>query len=920
MSSRPGLGPLLVAGLCAVTLPLLAAEPRLVRDINPFAEPASSKPGDFVAIGKVTIFAAEDEESGREIWRSDGTATGTYRVADVCPGPCSSAPGVLAATPAGVFFTAVDEASETRRLWISRGTTGDAVRLSVGTMRQTGNPVLWSSAHRKLFFTAFDDTGEELWVSDGTPQGTRRYDLRPGNASSSPSAFVVLGGRVLFVATPDGLGGALWASDGTAAGTVLIKDTMPGARQGRLAFLAALGKRAVFFADNPKNGFELWSSDGTTRGTSLLVDLVRGKRSPTVKVLRAVSGRAFFVAGSGNQGEELWVTDGTAKGTRVLTNFGPTFPFGVSTQVGPLFLLPYGSGVFFGANDGDHGSEPWTSNGTPQGTKLVADICPGPCSGGSFPAGIAGQKMLFDADDGIHGFELWSTDGTAAGTRLVVDLCPGPCSKGLVGLGRVGSKALLAAVSLEGEGARYDAWVSDGSAAGTVDLGVSLGVRFGNHRLESLELGSQAVLAGVDDAHGLELWRTDGTPAGTRLLADINGTDLGGSFPEAFQPATSHLYFFANDGVHGFEPWRTDGTEAGTQLVGELTTGAWPIHPPSRPAVTLGDALLVSGGPAAEGLWRIDGNVAPTRLSPEGLQVQELIRAGDRAWFRATAPAAYETLLWSTDGTPEGTRQVDLGVEVNVSTIVEDEGTLYFAATTSDLGEELWKSDGTAAGTSLVADVEPNGSSHPRTLTRAAGRWFFIAQGQFMELWRSDGTSAGTVRLASLPGVHFDFGQFSRVVPLGSRVLFFLHHRGVWVSDGTPEGTRRLASAMPVDQDLLASPAVVGGVAYFEGVGPAGSGILWRTDGSDEGTYPLLTREGQTIDDPSALRSLGGKLYWVGRDRGDLALWVSDGSPAGTRIVTPLRVLWTDLAVFGGQLFFRTTGPEGVELWALPGN
>src|SRR5262249_54797612 len=147
--------------------------------------------------------------------------------------------------------------------------------------------------------------------------------------------------------------------------------------------------------------------------------------------------------------------------------------------------------------------------------------------------------LFFSANDGIHGYELWKSDGTAAGTTLVKDIHPE------TGQGYPGSYPNnLAFVN------------------GTV------------------------FLAADDGVHGSELWKSDGSAAGTQLVKDIN-TDTKSSYPQQLVNADGTLFFTADDGIHGRELWRSDGTEQGTQLVKDITPG---------PAST-----YFSGAPAAVG-------------------------------------------------------------------------------------------------------------------------------------------------------------------------------------------------------------------------------------------------------------------------------------------------------------------------------
>ena len=137
-------------------------------------------------------------------------------------------------------------------------------------------------------------------------------------------------------------------------------------------------------------------------------------------------------------------------------------------------------------------------------------------------------------------------------------------------------------------------WRSDGTAAGTsmvLDLNPNtspFGALSGLHELA--RLGSMLLMTADDGSHGRELWISDGTAAGTAMLVDIRpGT--AGSEPDHFVAVGSTMFFTASDGVHGRELWRTDGTAAGTSMVADLQTGApsraltsatgW-IEPPRR--------------------------------------------------------------------------------------------------------------------------------------------------------------------------------------------------------------------------------------------------------------------------------------------------------------------------------------------------
>lgn len=890
------------------------AEPYLVRDINQVPTPAQSFPGSFGAFGGVAIFAASVGEE-RELWRSDGTEAGTYQLLDACPGYCSSNPRHLVSTPLGSFFFTAPGDSVFADLWITRGNPGDTVRLASRVGAGLFVWRAWVPALGKVFFAAVDDdAGMELWVSDGTPGGTHVLDVRPGADSSDPRWPVAFQGRLFFLANGTNSHSALWTSDGTPGGTRMVRETSPGTWLGPNAGgLTVVGKRLVFYAPAAGKGLELWKSDGTTAGTALLVDIARGPASAKLHGITAAGGRAFFAAETAKGGQELWVTDGTAKGTRQLTSFQPVDAF-----VRPGELLVYfggfaGGRFVFDALDGVHGHEPWVSDGTVKGTRLLADVCPGACDGRMIVVGTVGPRLVFDSYDSEHGAEPRITDGTKAGTRLLADLCPGSCGTVPRSFGALAGRLLFVT---HGDGNAH-LRITDGTAAGTLDLGAALPVP--SRGLEYFVDGNRAFFAGTDPEHGSEPWTSDGTLAGTRRMRDVDDVELSHSRPGFFHTVGDRLYFFADDGSSGFEPWTSDGTEAGTRRIADIVPGEDPGNPPSHEmAAVLGGSLLFTRfGEEVHELWRTDGSAAGTfRVTAEPMWTRELATAGNLGFFTA----AHEDGLWKTDGTAAGTAQV-VAVPTGMEGLAGWNGTLFFGAD-SEVGYELWKSDGTAAGTVLVKDVLPgDDSSSPSAFAAGPAGLYFLARGVHggTELWRTNGTGVGTQRVAEL-GNGYDGALRSRIVPLD--ILTFVFTGGsVWVTDGTEAGTRRVEAVVgPVDPDQT-PPVAFGGAVYFAGPGPLSALILWRSDGTDAGTYPLLDAAGETLEWPASLRVFAGRLAFAA-SQGDSFLWTSDGTSAGTRKVFPLRTVWggrEELAVAGSRLYFTPASREhGQELWALP--
>jgi ELWxxDGT repeat protein len=139
-----------------------------------------------------------------------------------------------------------------------------------------------------------------------------------------------------------------------------------------------------------------------------------------------------------------------------------------------------------------------------------------------------GGVLYFTAADGQTGVELWRTAGTDPGTWQVANVNERP-RPGSAGRDRSSNPAWL--VPLHGD----------------------------------------LLFAAKDSSSDIELWRSDGTPAGTRRVKNINRVDS--SYPSALARFKGRVYFSAVTAGRGRELWRTDGTHDGTHLFQDIYPG-----------------------------------------------------------------------------------------------------------------------------------------------------------------------------------------------------------------------------------------------------------------------------------------------------------------------------------------------------------
>jgi ELWxxDGT repeat protein len=386
----------------------LSLTPQMVLDIN--TNTPSSSPSGTVAIGSTAYFAADDGAHGVELWKSNGTTSGTVLVKDINPGGAGSYPTQLTNVNGTLFFTAGSG------LWRSDGTEGGTFPLSGVTASNLTN------ANGTLFFAGDDGTnGNELWKSDGTVAGTTLVkDIYPGvrtdyysyyfQNSSNPSQLTNVNGT-LFFSAEDALGGELWKSDGTEAGTVPLISHV-GWNMTNL-------DGTLFFASyDPAHASELWQSDGSSAGTMLVKDInINPGASSYPSYVTSVNGKLYFTADDGEHGRELWTSDGSSSGTIQVTDI-----YGGGGSSTPSNLTNVNGMLYFSANDGVTGGELWRSDGTAAGTVPVKDIDLGSAS--SSPSNLTNVNgtLFFTANDGTGVSKLWQSDRTTAGTVVVSNL------------------------------------------------------------------------------------------------------------------------------------------------------------------------------------------------------------------------------------------------------------------------------------------------------------------------------------------------------------------------------------------------------------------------------------------------------------------------------------------------------------------
>ncbi|MCY2951713.1 MAG: carbohydrate-binding protein [Planctomycetota bacterium] len=834
------------------------------------------------------------------------------------------------------FASAISEPLE-QRLLLAAVMVKD---LNIDTLSST--PSQFTNVNATAYFTATSKnvTGGNvygLWKSDGTPGGTAMIPL-PLATLSAASNLIAFNGNLFLVSDQNVIWDEIWKSDGTPEGTVRVTD-FPYVGSAP-AYLNNINGTLFFQVDDGKVGSELWKTDGTWAGTVLVKDIRPGTSGSSIsKKLVDVNGTAFFSANNGTSGVELWKSDGTEAGTVLVKDVNP----GANKSSSPGNLTNVNGVLFFTADDGTNGVELWKSDGTDGGTVLVKNINP-TAAASSSPTELVNVngKLFFAANNGSSGVELWKSDGTAGGTVLVKDINSGSAASTPHGLVNLNGKLIFAATDASG-GAEL--FASDGTSGGTARI---KDIRPGAASADPagmIVLSGKVYFSADDGSSGVELWATDGTAAGTVRVSDIK-PGSGASSPTLLTRIGSKLFFSATNGHCGAEPFVSDGTVAGTMLLKDIESQVHSSGPRYLTAmngsvyfgVTAGYSDYVSGR-FAYALAKSDGTADGTVLVKNNLDVTNLININGTLFFTGRDMVSGEVELWKSNGTAAGTVRVkDIfpGAQSSMpENMVELNGKLIFTATNGTKGVELWKSDGTAAGTVMLRDINTSGDSNPRFLTNVNGTVYFFADDGVHDigLWKTDGTTAGTVRvMGNQSGPMLDNDNTAMISFNG--MLYFVGYtyangRELWRTDGTAAGTVMVKDISPGEfngigevSDLDHYFAVVGQKLYIMSVGPKTKEVgIWMTDGTTEGTIPVcIGSYGRSLFNND------GKLLFVRYNYTDnwpypSELWTTDGTPEGTLRVKALGAVEASkmLRIADTIYFTVNDGKTPTQVWQTDG-
>lgn len=577
-----------------------------------------------------------------------------------------------------------------------------------------------------------------------------------------------------------------------------------------------------FIADDEVHGRELWGFSGEE--PYMVYDIEPGEEHAFYYNNQGwyIPGTEFFLINTHN--DELWKSDGTESGTvKLLTNYGSN-PVTIYAELD--------SEIFFGYDDGVHGTELWKTDGTPEGTVLVKDIYEGPYSGVySNMVNFKGDLYFYGSDD-VHGIELWKSDGTAEGTFMLKDINPGENSSGHYDKGGFLMTDDYLFFYADTVGYGNELWVSDGTAEGTrmvkdIYPGTGSSSPWGWRIMGAA--GNEFIVFRVFDSpyYDGKLWISDGTEAGTYMISDFNGAPgvyNSMAFSFGINEVNGKFFFEADGGESFYKLWVTDGTPGGTYRFADLDPGKNEFF--EQPAVYNGQ-LYFKNKIGGDKIFVTNGSDLRVFLDwSNNHEVNDFVPLDDKIYFSANQYFGISTELMECK---EGNQDFRI-LPVNTRYSGEpahfanlNGKTLFFA--NSDGSRKMHITDGSPQGTHIILENPGFYTNQYRdeNLYRVGGNLYFATDETFSKLVKTDGTPEGT-------GIVLDASEgaaprmASSVFGRYNGVLYFsAGHEDtaydLFRSDGTPEGTYRVKnlSGSPEQSAFILSFEEWKGELYFSG-------------------------------------------------------------------------------------------------------
>jgi len=822
----------------------------ILKDIALGKKSAISYPS-FVTLNSTLFFIANDGLSKGELWKSDGTSNGTIKVTNFLDYAIIG----LTKVDNFIFFITKPD-SGLWKLWKSDGTA-----LGTTVVKEIpASDISYQGQLNGLFIFTVNTPNtndSRVWRSDGTSSGT--YPLMPDSGGNGAgitqgngvfhggtsyfTQYIEFNNELYFVIRNSSIFGTnsvgIMKTDGTVENTVAVKAVHNGFNMGgysgliNYADVISLNNKLYFsFYQNDFKRLFIWETDGSVNNGNLIYDKV----NPTYFVpsnLSTNNNSLIFCTGSTSgvtslvelNIDTLLITElkELANGIPEPSYFHSRKSISNIYKIAPdksFISLPYdrlSSSIVKG----------WITDFTEKTTTNYSNL------DGIRSIYLFNDQLYFTKDSDLFGYELWKSDGTQENTFLIENI-----NKSKYGI---------------------------------------------NTTMKLSSFNNLLIFNAFDSEFGEELWMYNNNTSNLSLLKDINIGTFDSS-PRNIIPYKNNLLFRANDNINGFELWKTDGTKLGTSLIkniNEKSTSSYPSLLTEHK-----NSLYFMAKPDTEYfLYRKDeGDPIPIKglgfdFSGQYNYSNQIVSSGNYIYFSA---GMGHQELWRSDGTEIGT--IFLKKFNELGKIVDVDGHVFFPASSTETPSEieLYKSNGTIAGTKLIKNIEVGFSSYPANLTLNKGILYFTAKTstEGRELWKTDGTEEGTKLITDINlGVNSSINDPYHIAfpkhnpfPIIKNEMYFSADNGIsgeelWKSDGTSIGT---SMVLDINNGFNSSNpkemAVIDDLLYFQALDSDHGAELWKSDGTEHGT--ILASDvfpGAESSSPSSIMNIDENLFFIAK-------------------------------------------------------
>lgn len=645
------------------------------------------------AFNNQLFLAANDGVNGKEIWKSDGTVSGTTLLKDIAPSSGSSI------------------SNDFKILTLNNG---------------------------KFYFVANTATGYQLYESDGTTAGTVSVmpfqNIFELNGVSAGNYFVFTG----FGSANGGL--EPWISDGTAAGTHILKDILPGNSSSMGANNKFVKVNNKIYFDSGSNGVSqsfgnyIWETDGTQAGTLLF-------NTPTNNMLYGTSSDAqHLILTKPNEYNRFWIATGNSSQTFEITD--------LSMPLNNVFI-DLDSKIYLTGSNQKYGAELFSLNPVTQSASLASDISHF-SSSSPHSYGVLNDNLIFIAADREFNNQFYKRDHTTQQISRLSNFTSGTSSVGMFTdfndtFIKVGNYLYTKNNTPNFRSVFYR---TDGTTGNSVMIPTPDTTT--NDVAMHVNLNDNSLLfAGYNNVMGTELWKIDNSSSVPVLVKDIS-TDTMGSLYNTDPRATvvnGFAYFVAKEnGKLGI--WKSDGTTANTlktiqytfqdgtdgniQVVGSINNKLLYSTKKENYNNTSNTELFASNGDLSSSVFlKSHSDLYGSAAISNGTEIFD-----NKLFYAVTG---YPSGLYSTDGTLAGTTEVS-PINFNGAVKFKKCGNQLFF--TNNNANQLWKTDGTNTGT-ISLSTNLNGIKD----MVCVNNYLYFLNGDSQKVWRASGSAGSVVPL-----------------------------------------------------------------------------------------------------------------------------------------------------------------------------